>query len=323
MAAVEVPVKVGFGGKSALIFDDIGIGGSVPVLTLACDIKIPVSALIEALSVFQRKHEMDVQATPPQARAGISRGQEFDNGGWWDEPQCQEISLLEHLCKEDDPSPPILPESRAPPPPPPGPPPPPAPWEVPAPFCLSSSSAHGSTSPKPKAGGATDGAIFIPSLHEPTVGKRQMDEFTWETEFFTWETEIAELHHIDIKDYQKLTKWSPSQTSSSKSPWILPDESCLLDFVPTKLTPPHFGRPADARIREDAGDDEIAKLSCGASPKPTVVLFPAEGVSSDWRSPGVIGQEATQGAPPLRAMAHPPPLRTSPKKKQEPQCKQQ
>ena len=125
------------------------------------------------------------------------------------------------------------------------------------------------------------------------------------------------------EDYLKLTKWLPWQSSSSKGPWVLSDESCLLDFVPTKLTPPHFGRPADARFRQDAGDSETAELLCGASPKPTLVLFPDESVSSDWQPPGVIGQEATQGTPPLSTMPHPQPLRTSPKKKQEAECKHQ
>ena len=66
---VAIPIHVDFGVKSKIcVKPDDGSGmGLTPVMSMACNIMIPVAALVEALAQFQKKHEdaEQYQEAPP------------------------------------------------------------------------------------------------------------------------------------------------------------------------------------------------------------------------------------------------------------------
>ena len=61
--AVQVPVQVGFDGNSSIAFEPDSVsGGDAAFMNMACNIKIPLAALVDALVEFQKQHEAAQEA---------------------------------------------------------------------------------------------------------------------------------------------------------------------------------------------------------------------------------------------------------------------
>lgn len=261
------------------------------MLSLALNMKIPITALVNALAEFQSRHEPAEQQSRPIVATRV--------------PDTKP-SLPVHssnMAPGSLASLTTVPGGSATAP------------VVPSPAGVSPSQSvttQGHSVPKQMSTGALNAPIpTVPSLDVP-----QAPPVPRATRTFTWNTEIAELHHLhennNHEDYVKRTKWSSTSSHSTKPLWHLADESCLLNFVPTPLTPPRFGRATDPSI-SGVSDAQASSTVAASAPAPiyagseTTSMADAPSTSSTERS-AIPSKAPPQQPPASPAAGATPPL---------------
>ena len=236
---VAIPIHVDFGVKSKIcVKPDDGSGmGLTPVMSMACNIMIPVAALVEALAQFQKKHEdaEQYQKAPPGPAPSVYRVKsilpDMPVAGSMqsqrppDNDSVAQAAVLQHESTAEG----HMPVQGA--------------GHEPAhdiPDLLASDSVPSQHLPDDDNVAQTDMAARargrVPAKdagHHPAHDAGP----TWleRAKAFTWDTDVREVaitrqsyeeRHI-LENYTLRTKW---QAPSHPTRWIMEDEGCLVGF---------------------------------------------------------------------------------------------
>ena len=210
---VAVPVQVDFGDNSSRICFDGAAGCAV--LAMAVSIKIPLAALVDSLVEFQRKHEAPPAPPPLQTQQEPAL---FHSGGLYS-PQYQQMLFDQHAA--------------------------------PAPARVTEKRVHFEVDEAKEEELDSNAQNRTALSHVPQCNLLEAasapDESSSTPEPLTWRTLDHDKNYADYTEHNKWSSWTPSE-GLNQPLWRMSDESCLVNFVPTPLPAPHFGRARTERV---------------------------------------------------------------------------
>ena len=219
-----LPVRVCFDDLTSRIqLDD----KRQPCLNLSLTLSLPIAAIVNALSRFQREHEGDASMSaaatpyqPPAAVGGVTAatgkekaavgGVTAATGKVEAKPPSREASASGISVTGNE-----------------------------AASVIASTLRGAAAAQPPREAREPISALFKDDGYGPAPGLEKPIPRS-KDESFTWDTPISKLHDV-YEESRKRTTWV---CKSGKDIWVLDDddEACLLNFEPVPLSAPSFGR---------------------------------------------------------------------------------
>ena len=205
MAAIEVPVEVASSNeRSKICWEPEGSPSAQPMLNFVLSMRIPIIDLLDALAEFQSKYDAMQEGQIPIEGKPKLRG---DLPNWTDfskpyAPKGQKQHLTTSAVASQ-------------------------PAEAPA--------------SQPAGKGKGKVCKSIEQLESEDSHRRKATAMVRLCDDPEPEDDKAEYVGYQ-QEYNDRTTWRSESTPTSKPLWRLADDSCLKDFEPKLIDPPHFGR---------------------------------------------------------------------------------